>query len=140
MPNGCIEWQGKTYDSGYGKITVKGKTCRAHRVAYEAFIGPIPAGLCVLHTCDNPPCINPAHLWTGTNTDNLKDMARKGRGRNGTFGELHGSAKVTEARVREIRGLYAVGDVSFRELAERFGLSESTVVRMVNRLTWKHVV
>lgn len=79
-------WTGGLSPSGYGRIKVAGKYLRVHRVAYELFVGPIPAGLIVMHTCDNPPCCNPAHLKPGTNAENSADMVAKGRQRNGPGG------------------------------------------------------
>jgi len=78
---GCVVWTGAKTDKGYGLIEVKGKTRRAHRVAYETFKGEIPAGLLILHRCDNPSCVNPEHLRTGTQVDNMQEMVAKGRQR-----------------------------------------------------------
>jgi hypothetical protein len=80
VENGCWEWDGSINQSGYGTIGVNRSSKLAHRVAWEESNGAIPNGLFVLHACDNRRCINPAHLWLGTNDDNMKDMARKGRG------------------------------------------------------------
>lgn len=78
-PNGCMEWTRNRQPAGYGKLTVRGRDVSAHRFAYElAYGAPLP-GLSVLHKCDNPACINPAHLWLGTQGDNVRDAARKGR-------------------------------------------------------------
>ena len=77
--NGCIHWSGKTNVHGYGVIESIIKKLRSNRVAYELCVGPIPAGLHVLHHCDNPLCINPTHLFTGTHQDNMRDMNEKGR-------------------------------------------------------------
>lgn len=79
---GCLEWTGTRFTNGYGMLGVGGKMLRAHRVAHELFIGPIPDGLHVLHSCDNPPCVNPAHLRTGTRIDNMQDKALRGRNTN----------------------------------------------------------
>ena len=79
-PNECWEWRGSRYPTGYGRVR---PTQYAHRLAWGYTHGPIPAGLHVLHHCDNPPCCNPAHLWVGTPADNMRDRDLKGRGRNG---------------------------------------------------------
>ncbi len=79
-PNsGCWIWTGVRVPGGYGGTTRGGVYQMAHRVAYELAVGPIPKGLYVLHRCDLPPCVNPAHLWVGTQTDNMRDCKRKGR-------------------------------------------------------------
>lgn len=82
MNEHCIEWRGAKA-SGYGSINRAGLPRFAHRWAYEKFYGPVPAGLSVLHKCDNPPCINPLHLVAGTQSDNIADCSRRGRHYNG---------------------------------------------------------
>jgi len=80
MPNGCLEWTGWTNDAGYGQIMVNGKQTGTHRLAWEVANGPIPAGFCVCHHCDNPPCCDAERcLFLGTKADNAADMAAKGR-------------------------------------------------------------
>lgn len=75
----CWEWLGRRSKEGYGRFWRNGKEETAHREAYRRFVGPIPEGLCVLLTCDNPPCVRPEHLWVGTRTDNNKDRVTKAR-------------------------------------------------------------
>ncbi len=83
-PSGCWEWTRYRLPSGYGRIHIDGRMENAHRASYEEFVGPIPVGLHVLHACDNPPCINPAHLRVGTNAENVRDReARRARSRAG---------------------------------------------------------
>ena len=89
----CWHWVGPTNGFGYGRMTSKGRLQVAHRLSYEAFIGPIPDGLYALHKCDNPSCINPDHLWLGTYSDNLKDAWDKGRNKGRTGKGKKGNKK-----------------------------------------------
>ena len=83
----CRPFAGCRTKKGYGQLTYGGKAWRAHRLAWTQTYGPIPPGLCVLHQCDNPPCIEPTHLFLGTRGDNNRDAAAKGRTRNGNSGK-----------------------------------------------------
>jgi hypothetical protein len=98
--------------NGYGMLWHGNKRRGAHRIAFEMANGPVPAALDVLHTCDNPPCCNPAHLWTGTARDNLRDASAKGRlrGGAGAVGEASPRHKLTWAAVRDIRARQAAGE------------------------------
>ena len=134
---GCWQWTAGTFDSGYGAISIDGKMMKAHRVAYAEFVGLIPVGMCVCHRCDNPGCINPAHLFLGTNADNATDMMEKGR---------HGLAKLTPHKVLIIREFLArhtprpgrrAGPVPF--LARWFDVSMETIRSARSGRTWRHV-
>lgn len=129
----CWEWRGYR-NGGYGRIRVAGRSVLAHRVSYETWVGPIPAGMQVRHRCDNPPCINPAHLEVGTHLDNMHDMHERGR-RADLSGERHGRAKLTWPQVQEIRAL--VGKVTQRELARRFGVSKGTIHYISKNEHWR---
>lgn len=89
-PNtGCWLWIGAVDPHGYGVLSVRNKIRFAHRASWEAHRGIIPSGMVVMHKCDNPPCVNPAHLAVGTQDENMADMARKGRVRRGSRSKNH---------------------------------------------------
>ena len=88
MTTACHQWTAHTL-KGYGRLKVDAKMEGSHRVSYEIYRGPIPDGLCVLHSCDNPSCVNPDHLWLGTNQDNIDDKVAKGRHSNGNTEKTH---------------------------------------------------
>ena len=142
----CIETTQGRHRQGYGQAIWKkseggnGKTWKAHRRAWVEANGPIPDGLCVLHKCDNPPCINVEHLFLGTQLDNIADRHAKGRtSRNtGNKGETNSQAKLTEQQVRDIRNQYAEGD-QLRTIARRYGVHDATIKLIVQRKNWAHV-
>jgi hypothetical protein len=147
LGDGCWEWQGvrNPRSTGYGQLKRNGKTLRAHRIAYEDWYGPIPAGMGVLHRCDNPPCIRPDHLFLGTPLDNAVDRNSKGRWTGERFscpperrrrGEEHPNAKLTREQVAAIRHRYAAGDVTYKALADEFGVSKSLVAQLVRGIGW----
>jgi hypothetical protein len=140
----CREWQRSRNDDGYGRLTFEGKRDKAHRVAYVLAKGPVPDGLCVCHTCDNPPCCNPAHLFLGTKNENNLDKQAKGRARGGganpnpVRGSSHGQAKLTDHEVMAIRAAWAKGEQQ-TTLARQHGVSLSTVHLIVHRKHWRHL-
>lgn len=111
---------------------------KAHRVSWMLANGPIPAGMVVCHRCDNPPCVNPDHLFLGTQIDNMRDRSKKGRG-NHRKGSRHGRAKLTEQDVRVIRSRYATGDWKQSDLAAEYGVSQPLIGHIVRRVTWRHI-
>lgn len=122
--NECWDWQAGLFSSGYGCFSLDGKNERAHRIAYSLVNGPIPEGdspsdHCVLHHCDRPSCCNPAHLFLGSQIDNVRDCVDKGRQRRG---EDHGNAKLSDKQVADIRETYAAGGVTYRGLAAKYGV------------------
>lgn len=167
----CWIWRGQVH-RGYGRFSArqggKLRNVGAHRLSYLLLRGPIPDGLCVLHNCpdgDNPLCVNPAHLWLGTNTDNIADREQKGRTasgkRNGRHthperfgdewrakvsarsydnqrGALHPSAKLTEHDVREIRRRRTAGE-QLKPLAAEFGVSFALIWMITKRKAWRHI-
>jgi hypothetical protein len=131
---GCHIWQraqaGKyaKFGRGYGCLRINGKLERAHKVAWERTNGPVPAGMHLLHSCDDPRCVNAAHLRLGTNADNMRDRHQRGRY----------AVKLTEEKVRRILARCAAGE-SRRAVSEDFGVCSQTVDEIVHRKIWKHV-
>jgi hypothetical protein len=133
-PNVCWEWQANKVH-GYGRIRFHGKSIGAHRLSYLLNCEEIPDGLDVLHTCDNPGCVNPKHLFLGTHTQNMQDMIQKGRG-NKARGENGGASKLTEIDVVTIRKRYAAGGISQRQLAKEYNITRNTLFCIVSNKTW----
>ncbi len=133
----CWPWLGAVFEQagGYGAFTLKyPKVVRAHRVSFFFTYGRWPIGM-LLHSCDNPPCVNPLHLREGSAADNSADAKAKGRH---AHGERIGSAKLTSALVMEIRLADLLG-AEWSYLAQRYGVSESTIADAILRRTWAHV-
>jgi hypothetical protein len=189
MESPCWVWTAFKNQGKYGMVGVGGRKVRlAHRVSWILSNGPIPHdgsahGICVLHRCDNPSCVNPSHLFLGTNADNVRDKTSKGRNnapqgdRHGSrtkperlsrgnshysrlhpeklargnfhgshlhperlaFGVKHGLAKLTDAKVIDIRTRYAAGGISQKELGVLFGVSSGLISHIVNRRIWRHI-
>lgn len=127
-------WTAGKDRNGYGGIKIAGKQLRAHRVAWEIEYGPVPDGMCVLHRCDTPACVNPEHLFLGTMADNMNDKEAKGRGAH-PFGAAHSKAKLEESDVQHIRA----SSQPAAELAAIYGLSLSGVYHVINGRSWRHV-
>lgn len=136
----CWTWTGATLSNGYGVFgSPRGESRLAHRVAYRLAHGEIPSGLFVCHSCDNRKCVNPAHLFAGTQKENIADMYRKGREAGcGVRGEKNPSAKFGAADAALMRHLADCG-VQPRRLAGLFGVTRSTVSRVALRQSWAHV-
>jgi len=132
----CWMWTAAVNNHGYGLINRRRqKDGRyAHRVAYKLFNGDIPDGMFVLHKCDTPRCVNPEHLSLGTQSDNIKDCATKGRLVNNS-GERHGMAKLDAEKVLQIRA----SDVKNGDLAKQYDVSETTIRFIRQRKLWKHI-
>lgn len=136
-PDKCWDWQGPVNPNGYGRFVVNNEHRLAHRVAHEMFVGPIPEGKVVCHACDNRRCVNPHHLWIGTQSENLKDAAAKGRMfRPNTNGQRNGNSKLTIEDVRTIRAMRESGQLQYK-IAEKFGVSPSTVGEIIKGKIWK---
>lgn len=129
----CWVWTGSKGPTGYGAFGIGPKNYRAHRVSFELAFGAIPDGLDVCHRCDNPPCVNPAHLFVGTVRDNMADRDEKGRCQKG---ERHVRAKLN---AESCLAIYESADPA-KKIAKRFGISLRTVGRIRKAETWRHVL
>lgn len=134
-PNECWPFMGNRDVEGYGRMMLNGKYEKAHRLAFEMANGSIPEGLVVCHTCDNPPCCNPAHLFAGTNRENMDDMLAKGRS---CRGERNRHCKITAKDVIEIRAWREIGAPN-PVLAEMYGLTPAVISKIGLRKIWRHV-
>ncbi|KKN69881.1 hypothetical protein LCGC14_0437050 [marine sediment metagenome] len=139
--DGCWTWTA-ALTHGYGQFSVTlshgvYKNVGAHRISYMISVGPIPARAFILHSCDNPPCVNPRHLRPGTPLDNMQDKLTKGRA-NMPNGERHVKSKLTAVQVLRIRLLRASG-ISVSKLADANDVSNGCIYAVVNRATWKHI-
>ena len=150
----CHIFTGASVPAGYGVISHNGRQTYAHRLAYKLFVGTIPAGMFICHTCDIPSCVNPSHLFVGTPKDNMHDMIRKGRShypgaprgeRNYIHshpeiisGENNGNAKLTNKIVGEIRDLSKNG-ISQTEIAKKYKIRQCHVSRIIRGESWKTV-
>lgn len=131
-PDECWRWTAGKNRAGYGTIKVCEKTEKAHRISWEIHHGPIPEGMCVLHHCDNPACVNPVHLWLGDRDANNRDMTEKGRRARG---EAHGISELTEQDVHGIHFLLDAGH-SQRAIAYSYGVDQKTISRINTGETW----
>lgn len=128
--NDCWEWQGWRDKAGYGRYKVNGVVRQAHRVAYQLGYGVLPKGLYVIHWCNNRSCVNPMHLYLGTQADNVRDAVLSGRAAN---------AKLSIDKARAIRDRYAAGGIRQKDLAAHYGVSVGVIWSVINRRAWNHV-
>lgn len=145
--SGCWLWIGRYQSAGYGfmPLGARGLFKLAHRVSWELHNGPIPDGMCVLHRCDVPACVNPGHLFIGDKRDNIIDARKKGRHTNTwdpehVVGVGNFKAKLNEGHVRAIRRIASKFPRSYPRIAKRFHITATTVCSIVNRKLWRHVV
>lgn len=134
---GCLEWIKSRDKDGYGKLSVNRVDCRTHRLSWEQINGPIPTGRMILHTCDNPPCIDPSHLVLGDARGNASD--RVDRSRFNYSSGRYNRVKLTPAMAREVRVMSRRGD-SRRSISEKFGVGVYQISRIVNNINWKELV
>jgi HNH endonuclease len=147
----CWEWKATRSPANYGRFYINGRYEQASRVAWTLANGEIPSGLWVLHKCDNPPCVNPNHLFLGDRRDNMIDCSTKRR--NGahlyperyrgcaqkTLGEQNGQSKLSANQVREIRRMRREEGLLHREIAAKFGVTGTTVAGILSGKYWRHV-
>lgn len=145
----CWLWTASKTDKGHGVFGTRGRTYKAHRLAYADSHESIPHGQCVLHNCpggDHPACVNPTHHYLGTRAENNRDMVAKGRHvPGGTYsqagyrrGVAHHGAKMTPATVRKIRRMRELG-ATYKDIGARFKIDPSAAYKIANRLSWRHV-
>lgn len=130
---GCWVWTASKFWDGYGKFRLGATMVKAHRISFEIHNGQIPDGLHVLHKCDNPACVNPEHLFSGSHAENMADKEAKARGVS-FRGSKHGRAKLTEADVAVIR---AARGVTQQQLADQFGVSNQLISRIKSGGIWR---
>lgn len=135
----CWYWNGARHHLGYGLFASMGES-KAHRVAWRLFNGDIPDGMNVLHRCDIRCCVNPEHLFLGTQADNVADMVQKGRQRTVPQpGEKNAMARLTAEQVKEMRRLYAQGGMTQKAIGKLFGVSPMTASRAIRGESWSHI-
>ena len=134
-PDACWVWTANTIKDGYGHVRENGKMKLAHQIAWERVYGEIPENIKVCHSCDNPPCVNPKHLFLGTQKQNMEDMSRKGR-HHDVAGYKHSRRKLSGDDIIAIRSIARGNNVFKKEIGQIFGISITHVTRIVNRESW----
>lgn len=137
VDSGCWEWRGSRNKSGRGNFSLKGLRLYASHVAWMLYkLEGVPSGKFVLHTCDNPPCVNPEHLYLGTQSDNMQDVWDRNR-RPRQRGSKSPSAKLSETQVRELREERSRRGTSTPKLAKKYGISKSQAWNIVSESQWR---
>ena len=134
--SGCWNWKMAKNSRGYAEISHNAKKERANRISYQAFKGEVPSHLFICHTCDNPACVNPDHLYIGTHQNNVDDKLKRNKQPRGEEIKL---AKLTEKDILKIRELWEKRYMSQQKIADQFGVIQTTISRIVLRQTWKHI-
>jgi hypothetical protein len=138
--DGCWEWVGYKTNQGYGRVMAQRRSYLVHRLAMHLWKDfDLNSALLICHHCDNPPCINPEHLFVGTVYDNVQDMKRKGRSPKKQIGEASPIAKLTEANVKRIFKLLAEGKLNQRQIARKFKISPGYLSQIKSGFYWKHI-
>ena len=143
--SGCWIWKGAHNQEGYGSIGIGSRTdgtrrlIKAHRMCWYLTYGVIPVGMCVLHRCDNPTCVNPDHLFLGTHADNMRDKKIKGRAKTGPllFGEAHPRSRLHAEDVHKIRKMSSEEGLSQSQIGKLFGVSQTHVGRILRKQRWR---
>lgn len=135
--NDCWIWSGSVDGSNYGILSVVGEHWRVHRFSYYLYNGRLKRNIQVLHKCDVSNCVNPEHLFTGTQADNIKDMVSKNRHRGGPVGELNHASKLTNKQAQEILSKYKPYVYSSTRLGREYGVSHEVILSLVKGRTWK---
>lgn len=133
--SGCWEWNAARFGNGYGAFRFHGKNIHAHRASWILKYGEIPSGLFVCHKCDNRKCVNPDHLFLGSNQDNLNDMKSKGRSGRGIKNAMHRYSEEVIRRVKEMK----VQFFTQKKTAQETGVNKSTISMIWSGKTWRHI-
>ena len=147
----CWLWTASIGSHGYGQLNIEGKPETAHRLSWLIHNGNIPSGLFICHTCDNRRCVNPDHLFLGTQSDNMRDALSKGKSclaqpnvmvahpEKRHWGSKNPRSKLTEEQVKEMRSMYTPGQITMAQIAEKYGVTRHAVGNIVKRRLWKQV-
>lgn len=132
----CHLWTGFCNKAGYGRYRYKGEYKLVHRMIFELKHGKLPKSVCVLHRCDNPPCLRDEHLFKGSKKMNTKDCVSKQRNARGSS---HGCSKLSDKDIKRIRKYWRSNNYYRKELAAMFGVHKATIGKIIHRRAWTHL-